>query len=141
MRLSAASWIQWYEQTASIWEKRLLGTQVAHFFPQPLARQRLLDPLLFTRLQIERVFLCIFDNIFLLNLPLEAPQSAFQGFTFIQNNFRQSLHLLNDEGISLSRTQCLSRPNLLCIAFISKIAPVVTYPSLGFENYGDDLLI
>ena len=87
-----------------------LGTpHAAHFFPQPLARQGLLDAPLFARLKVERVLLCIFNDVFLLNLTLEAPESAFEGLSFIQNNFRQSSHLLRDEGITYSPSTLLSR--------------------------------
>ena len=71
-----------------------LGSNDAHFFPQTLASQGLFDSFLFAGLQVERVFLDIFDNVFLLNLAFKAPQCAFEGFTLIQNYFRQSIHLL-----------------------------------------------
>lgn len=87
-----------------------LGAHAAHLFPQPLARQSLLDTPLFARLKIERVFLCILDDVFLLNLALEAPESALEGLSFIQNDFRQSSHLLRDEGISYLPSALLSRP-------------------------------
>lgn len=45
---------------------------------------------LFPRLQIERVALDLFDDIFLLNLALKAPQSAFEGFAILQMDFCQT---------------------------------------------------
>ena len=61
----------------------LLGTQATHLFPQSFASQGLFNALLFARLQVERVLLYVLDDIFLLNLTLEAPQSALEGFTFV----------------------------------------------------------
>jgi hypothetical protein len=55
------------------------------------------------------VLLNILDDVFLLNLTLEAPKSALEGLPFIQNDFRQSRHLLGDEGIRYSPVERLSR--------------------------------
>ena len=88
-----------------------LGAHAAHFFPQPLARQSLFDAPLFPGLKVERVLLYILDDVFLLNLPLEAAESTFEGLSFIQNDFRQSSHLLRDEGIRYSPSALLSRPS------------------------------
>ncbi len=77
---------------AGLVPKYLLGTYAAHLFPQPLARQGLFDPLLFAGLKVERMFLYVFDNVFLLNLALEASECAFKRLAFIQDNFRQSIH-------------------------------------------------
>jgi hypothetical protein len=60
-----------------------LRTKAAHFFSQSLARQGLFDAFLFTRFKVERVFLHILDDIFLLNLTLEASKSAFEGLALI----------------------------------------------------------
>lgn len=38
------------------------------------------------------MFFSIFDDVFLLNLAFEAPESAFERFSIIQNNFRQLAH-------------------------------------------------
>ena len=54
-----------------------------------LASQRLLDPLLFTRLQIEGVPFDLFDNVFLLHFTLEAPKGVFQRLTLLQFHFSQ----------------------------------------------------
>jgi hypothetical protein len=72
-----------YPITRCVYPGFTLARHAAHFFPQPFARQRLLDTFLFTRLKVERVFLYIFNNVFLLNLALETPKSAFEGFPII----------------------------------------------------------
>jgi hypothetical protein len=60
-----------------------LSAQTAHFFAKPLASQRLFDPLLFARLQVEGMLFDVLDDIFLLNFALEAPERAFERLTFI----------------------------------------------------------
>jgi hypothetical protein len=47
----------------------------------------LLGPTLVTRLQIERVLLDILDDVFLLNLALEATEGALNGFAFLNLDF------------------------------------------------------
>lgn len=59
------------------------------FLAAALSRQSLFHPLLFARLQVKRVALYLFDNVFLLHLPLEATQGVFQRFAFLQSHFRQ----------------------------------------------------
>jgi hypothetical protein len=54
-----------------------LSAQISHFFAQPLTSQSLFNPLLFARLQIEGMFFDVFDDIFLLDLALKAPERAF----------------------------------------------------------------
>jgi hypothetical protein len=88
-----------------------LGSHAAHLFPQPLACQSLFDTPLFPRLKVERMLLYILDDVFLLDLTLEASESTFEGLSFIQNDFRQSSHLLRDEGISYLPSSSLSRPS------------------------------
>ena len=51
--------------------------------------QRLLHPLLFTRFEVIRMAFHFFDNVFLLNLPLEAAQRVFQGLAFLKSNLSQ----------------------------------------------------
>jgi hypothetical protein len=46
----------------------------------------------------------------LLNLTLEAPESTLQGLSFIQNHFRQSSHLLRDEGIKVPSISAAVNP-------------------------------
>jgi len=55
----------------------------ARLFPVSLAGQRLLDPLFLSRLQVEGVPLDLLDNVLLLDLSLEAPQSVFERFTVL----------------------------------------------------------
>jgi hypothetical protein len=61
----------------------------ARFFPVSLTGQRLLDPLLLTRLQVERVPLDLFNDVFLLHLTLEAPKGVFQRFALLEFHFCQ----------------------------------------------------
>lgn len=63
---------------------------LANFFAGALARQRSFDPLFLSRLQVEGMALDFLDDVLLLHLALEAAQSVFQGFTFLQSNFRQT---------------------------------------------------
>ena len=61
-----------------------LGCAIAGaLFAFPLARQRCLDSLLLTRLQIERVALDVFNDVFLQDFALEAPQRAVHGFAIL----------------------------------------------------------
>ena len=63
-------------------------------FAIPLARQRGFDALLFARFQIERVALHFFDDVFLKDLPLEAPQRTVERFALMDMDFCQfSTHL------------------------------------------------
>ena len=58
----------------------------------PLARQRLLGPTLVTRLQVERVLLDVLDDVFLLNLALEAAECAFDRLAFLNLDFSHALN-------------------------------------------------
>ena len=62
----------------------------ATLLPVPFAGERLLHPFLFTRLQIEGMPFDFFNDVFLLHLPLEAPERVLQSFTFLEPDFRQS---------------------------------------------------
>ena len=62
-----------------------------HFLAFELLSQRTLEAFLFPGLQIVGVFLDFLDNTFLLNLPLETPKGALNGFTFENPNFCQSM--------------------------------------------------
>ena len=62
----------------------------ATFLPVPFACQRLLDPQFLARLQIKRMALDLFNDVFLLHLSLEAPEGVFQGFTVLESYFCQS---------------------------------------------------
>ena len=66
----------------------------AAFLTVPLARQRLLYPLLFTGLQVEGVSLDFLDNVFLLNFPFEAAQEVLNCLALLNLYFSQiPLHL------------------------------------------------
>ena len=54
-----------------------------------LTCQRFLHTLLFTRLQIERMTFYFLDNVFRLNLALEAPQCVFKRLAFLNSNLCQ----------------------------------------------------
>jgi hypothetical protein len=53
------------------------------FLSSALTSQRLLDPLLLARLQIESVPLYIFDDVLLQDLSLKALQRALQALAFV----------------------------------------------------------
>ncbi len=61
----------------------------AAFLPVSFTSQSLLDPQFLARLQIERMALDLFDDVFLLHFPFEAPKGVFQGFTFLESDFCQ----------------------------------------------------
>src|SRR5712692_1903704 len=56
----------------------------------PLPGQRLLGPTLVARLQIEAVLLDVLDNVFLLDLPLEAPKGVLDRFALLQFDLGQT---------------------------------------------------
>ena len=64
-----------------------------------LASEGFFSPPLLTGLQVERMPLDLFDDIFLLHLALEPAKGAFQRFTVLHNNFCQI------EFTSLSRVE------------------------------------
>jgi hypothetical protein len=59
-------------------------------FPVSLTRKRLLDTQFFARLQVKGMPLDLFNDVFLLYLTLESPESVFQGFTALESYFRQT---------------------------------------------------
>jgi hypothetical protein len=67
--------------------------------PAAFPGEGLFRPALVTRLQIERVFLDILDDIFLLHLPLEAAQGALDGFAFLYFYFSQAFSTPSSAGI------------------------------------------
>ena len=71
----------------------------ALLFTTAFTSEGLFRPALVTRLQIERVLLDILDDIFLLHLPLEAAQGAFDGFAFLDLYFSQALSTPSSAGI------------------------------------------
>jgi hypothetical protein len=67
-----------------------------------LSRQRLLGPTLVAGLQVERVLLDVLDDVFLLNLALEAAESALDRLAFLNLDFSHALiHPLTPFGGSL----------------------------------------
>src|SRR5207244_2815230 len=59
------------------------------FLPIALARQRLLRPAFVAGFQVKRVLLDIFDDVFLLNLPLEPAKGALDGFALLNLHLSQ----------------------------------------------------
>ena len=64
----------------------------ALLLPRPLARERLFGAAPIARFQVERMLLDILDDIFLLNLPLEAAKRAFNGLAFLHFDFSQAVY-------------------------------------------------
>ena len=54
-----------------------------------LAREGLLRPALVARLQVEGVLLDVLDDVFLLHLPFETAERAFNGLAFLNLYFCQ----------------------------------------------------
>ena len=59
-------------------------------FAAALAGQRLLQALLFARLQVKRVPLYLFDDVFRLHFALEAAKRVLQRLALLHSNFSQS---------------------------------------------------
>ncbi len=62
----------------------------ANLFPSAFPSEGGLYAFLFTWLQVKRVALDLFNNVFLLNLALETAQRVLEGFTLLQSNFCQT---------------------------------------------------
>ena len=73
----------------------------ASLLPVSLAGQRLLDPLLLSRLQVKRVSFDLFDDVLLLDLPLEAPKGILKSFALLESHFSQRKTPPNQYKISL----------------------------------------
>jgi hypothetical protein len=56
-----------------------------------LARQRLLGSPLVPRFQVEGVLFDVLDDVFLLHLPLEPPESALDGFALLNLDFSHAV--------------------------------------------------
>jgi hypothetical protein len=52
----------------------------------------LFDAFLLAWFQVKRVFLNFLDDVFLLNLTLEAPQRILDGLAILNSNLSQSVH-------------------------------------------------
>jgi hypothetical protein len=61
----------------------------ANLFASTLSRQGFLHSTLCAGLEIERMALHFFNNVFRLNLALEPPQGTLDRLTFLQSNFCQ----------------------------------------------------
>ena len=73
------------------------------FLAAALARQRFLHALLLARFQVKGVTFHFLNDVFLLNLTLEAAQSVFERFAFLQSDFCQRYYtpkLVLDELVS-----------------------------------------
>ena len=64
----------------------------AEFLPIALTGERLFGATLVTWLQVEGVLLDILDDVFLLHLPLEAPESALDRFALLNFHFSHENH-------------------------------------------------
>jgi hypothetical protein len=62
----------------------------ARLLAVPLARQRLLGPQFFSRLQVEGVSLDLLDDVLLLDLSLEAAKGVIERLALLQSHFSQS---------------------------------------------------
>jgi hypothetical protein len=61
----------------------------ATLLPVPFPGKSGFNPHLFTRLQIERMPLDLFNDVFLLHLALKATEGVFQRFPLLEPNFSQ----------------------------------------------------
>jgi len=61
----------------------------ATFLPVSLAGKSGLNPFFFSRLQVERVALDLFDDVFLLHFPFEAAEGVFERFPLLEPYFSQ----------------------------------------------------
>ena len=68
-----------------------LATVLPCLFSQPFSRQRLLDSLLFTRLQEVRMSLDFLNDVFLLYFAFETAQRAFQVLAVLKSYFSHSV--------------------------------------------------
>jgi len=68
-------------------DRSLLLRLSTEFLTVPLARQSLFGPALVTRLQVERVLLDVLDDVFLLNLALEAAECTFDRLALLNLDF------------------------------------------------------
>src|SRR5262249_37738884 len=76
-----------------------------------LTRKRLLRAPLVSRFQIEGVLLNVLDDVFLLNLALEPPESAFDRLALLDFDFRHALTPPSRVAIPITKYARLSRVN------------------------------
>src|SRR5215510_15936706 len=70
----------------------LLLALAADLLAASLASQRLLGPALVAGLQIEAVLLDVLDDVFLLDLPLEATEGVFDRFALLDLDLGQNVN-------------------------------------------------
>jgi hypothetical protein len=75
--------------TSLLFDSRLFRLATL-LLPRTLSRKRLLGAAPIARFQIERMLLDIFDDIFLLNLPFEPAERAFDRLAFLNLDFSQA---------------------------------------------------
>ena len=61
----------------------------ACFFPAAFASESFLDALFLAGLQVKGVALDLLDDVFLLHLALETPESILEGFALLKSDFSQ----------------------------------------------------
>jgi hypothetical protein len=66
---------------------RRLVLLATHFFPRAFPGECRFRPLFFSRLQVIRVFLYFFNDVFLLHFTLEAAERVFQRFALLDDDF------------------------------------------------------
>jgi hypothetical protein len=71
----------------------LVFHDTADFLAASFAGQGLLDALFLSRLQVKGMFLHFFNDVFLLDLPLETPKRILNGLSVLNANFGHSVHL------------------------------------------------
>jgi hypothetical protein len=81
----------------------------AEFPAQTLPGRSLLGSLLLAWFQVKRVFLDLFDDVFLLHFALETLQRTFQGFSILDEYFGQVLNHLLPYGPMDSTTNMLQK--------------------------------
>ena len=84
----------------------LLDRFSANLFPAALPRQCLLNAFSLARFQVEGVFLHFLNDVFLLNLALEASQRILDGLAILNSNFGQ----INTPPIRLRSIPIISTP-------------------------------
>src|SRR5258707_14520263 len=96
---------------------------------QSLPRKRFLGPALLAGLHIEAMLLDFLDDVFLLHLALKTPQSIFQGFTLLDDDFS---HFVNSPPIRFGLVSCGAsrRPSY------ARLCPAVgTAPGIDYRMY------
>src|SRR5258706_10325682 len=86
----------------------------------PLAGQRLLGPALVAGLQVEAVLLDVLDDVFLLDLSLEAPEGVFDRLALLDLDLGQNAYTPSLWWISLSRRMRFLREQVF-----AQIVPVL----------------